>query len=397
MELVDGQPLSALIQPGRPMDPVAVRELLAQAADGLGAAHAAGIVHRDVKPANLMVTPDRQVKVTDFGIARAAEGARPHRDRRGDGHPAVPLPRAGPGPDLHAGLRRLLARRRGVRVPRRPAPVRRPRPRSPPRSPTSASRCRTCPPSVPADLRRRRPPVDGEAAPGAVRRRRGARRGAARPGRPRDRGRARRRAVAGRRSPARSRPTTTTLPTADRAGTPQRAVAGARRDRAGRRRRSCWSCCSPGGDDDDPIRRARPARRPSRVVLGAVLPERADVRGDHRGHLGHARTRATTSAGRSTTSSASSAHLGLRVDSAAGRQPRRQDRGRRRRRSTPPAGSQQGDTITVSYWGPEPTPTEPADHDADRPRRPPTARHRRQHVPEQLRQGHLDEQPSSRP
>ncbi len=74
MELVAGQPLSALIQAGRPMDPVAVRELLAQAADGLGAAHAAGIVHRDVKPANLMVTPDRQVKVTDFGIARAAEG-----------------------------------------------------------------------------------------------------------------------------------------------------------------------------------------------------------------------------------------------------------------------------------------------------------------------------------
>jgi serine/threonine protein kinase len=74
MELVDGQPLSALLRPGSPMDPAAVRELLAQAADGLGAAHAAGIVHRDVKPANLLVTPDRRVKITDFGIARAAEG-----------------------------------------------------------------------------------------------------------------------------------------------------------------------------------------------------------------------------------------------------------------------------------------------------------------------------------
>jgi eukaryotic-like serine/threonine-protein kinase len=74
MELVDGQPLSALLRGGRPLDPVVVRDLMAQAAEAIGAAHAAGIVHRDVKPANLLVTPDRQVKITDFGIARASDG-----------------------------------------------------------------------------------------------------------------------------------------------------------------------------------------------------------------------------------------------------------------------------------------------------------------------------------
>ena len=74
MEYVDGQPLSALLRPGQPLDPDATRDLLAQAADAVAAAHAAGIVHRDIKPANLLVTPDRLVKITDFGIARATEG-----------------------------------------------------------------------------------------------------------------------------------------------------------------------------------------------------------------------------------------------------------------------------------------------------------------------------------
>ena len=73
MELVDGKPLSELIANGRPFDPEQARRLVAQVADALAVAHAAGVVHRDVKPANLMVTPDGQVKVTDFGIARAAD------------------------------------------------------------------------------------------------------------------------------------------------------------------------------------------------------------------------------------------------------------------------------------------------------------------------------------
>ena len=74
MELVDGKPLSDLLG-GRELDPEQVRLLAVQTADALGAAHAAGVVHRDVKPANLMVTPSGQVKVTDFGIARAVGAA----------------------------------------------------------------------------------------------------------------------------------------------------------------------------------------------------------------------------------------------------------------------------------------------------------------------------------
>jgi eukaryotic-like serine/threonine-protein kinase len=72
MELVEGEPLSAAIARDGRMPVSATLDLVAQAARALGAAHAAGIVHRDIKPGNLLITPDGQVKITDFGIARAA-------------------------------------------------------------------------------------------------------------------------------------------------------------------------------------------------------------------------------------------------------------------------------------------------------------------------------------
>ncbi|MGZ4537312.1 MAG: protein kinase domain-containing protein [Nocardioidaceae bacterium] len=75
MELVPGEPLSALLRNGEPMPHQTAADLVAQAADALAAAHALGIVHRDVKPANLLVTPEGAVKITDFGIARAAASA----------------------------------------------------------------------------------------------------------------------------------------------------------------------------------------------------------------------------------------------------------------------------------------------------------------------------------
>jgi serine/threonine protein kinase len=72
MELVPGEPLSKIIARSGGLDPEATLDLVAQAARALQVAHSAGIIHRDVKPGNLMVTADGTVKVTDFGIARAA-------------------------------------------------------------------------------------------------------------------------------------------------------------------------------------------------------------------------------------------------------------------------------------------------------------------------------------
>ena len=74
MELVDGPSLAGLLATG-PLDPVLVMDVLAQAAAGLQAAHTAGLVHRDVKPGNLLMNPAGVLKITDFGIAYAAGAA----------------------------------------------------------------------------------------------------------------------------------------------------------------------------------------------------------------------------------------------------------------------------------------------------------------------------------
>jgi len=74
MELVDGPSLAGVLASG-PLDPARCLDIVAQTASGLHAAHIAGLVHRDIKPGNLLLAPGGIVKITDFGIASAADSA----------------------------------------------------------------------------------------------------------------------------------------------------------------------------------------------------------------------------------------------------------------------------------------------------------------------------------
>ncbi|HEX4015525.1 MAG TPA: serine/threonine-protein kinase [Frankiaceae bacterium] len=73
MELVPGKPLSAILHERGQLRPSETMSIVGQTALALQAAHERGVIHRDIKPGNLMITPDGRVKVTDFGIARATD------------------------------------------------------------------------------------------------------------------------------------------------------------------------------------------------------------------------------------------------------------------------------------------------------------------------------------
>ncbi len=73
MELVPGEALSTVLEREHILSSDKVLDIVAQTASALQAAHSAGLVHRDIKPGNLLITPDGRVKITDFGIARIAD------------------------------------------------------------------------------------------------------------------------------------------------------------------------------------------------------------------------------------------------------------------------------------------------------------------------------------
>jgi eukaryotic-like serine/threonine-protein kinase len=75
MELVAGDPLATILMRHPRLSAERTLDILGQAGDALQAAHERGLVHRDIKPGNILITPAGRVKLTDFGIARAVDAA----------------------------------------------------------------------------------------------------------------------------------------------------------------------------------------------------------------------------------------------------------------------------------------------------------------------------------
>jgi eukaryotic-like serine/threonine-protein kinase len=107
MEYVEGEPLSRILRRG-PMRPEEVRRMVLDLGDALDHAHAQGVIHRDVKPANVLIRPDGMTKLADLGIATAADQTKITRSGIVLGTASYMAPeqlegrRVGPATDIYA-------------------------------------------------------------------------------------------------------------------------------------------------------------------------------------------------------------------------------------------------------------------------------------------------------
>jgi serine/threonine protein kinase len=108
MKYLEGQPLSTLIRQEGPLHAERAVRILVQIAQALDYAHARGLIHRDVKPGNVIVGPQDQATLTDFGVARSVEGTRLTQSGVTMGTPAYMAPEqvkgepVGPATDVYA-------------------------------------------------------------------------------------------------------------------------------------------------------------------------------------------------------------------------------------------------------------------------------------------------------
>src|SRR3954471_15725678 len=84
MELLDGADLGSMVERSGRLDSLAAAHAVLDAAQGLAAAARTGLIHRDVKPSNLIQLSDGRVKVTDFGLVKPAHDNRPGLTPMGD-------------------------------------------------------------------------------------------------------------------------------------------------------------------------------------------------------------------------------------------------------------------------------------------------------------------------
>ncbi|MEK6442196.1 serine/threonine-protein kinase [Pseudonocardia sp. T1-2H] len=97
MEYLPSSSLAAVLTEKGPMDPADAAAIGQQVADGLAAAHAAGVVHRDIKPGNVLIAEDGRAKITDFGVSRAVDDVQLTRTGMIAGTPAFLAPEVARG------------------------------------------------------------------------------------------------------------------------------------------------------------------------------------------------------------------------------------------------------------------------------------------------------------